>query len=400
MKKAALLIILACTVFVLPASTQAEEDIYPLVGVACGEAFGSGTIIAPKGYILTNYHVLEGASYADDGELYCTIEVIEDVGQWTVPRYIARAINGNYEADWALLKIEYNAEGYELPAGITFPYYSTHPNNYVIYTTDKVYAEGFPVTGNFTYNITEGIISGFYGDWYYKISSEIDQGNSGGALIDEYGYLIGIPTYAVTNIETQGYALRIDMLQWVLETSPDISEQTRLDLDEFIYGYIETDEDLPDEYISTETNPEESTDSVVEREMDLVISVDSNLSNRLKGMILLQVEENGEAWYVYPDDLNKYYLGRPADAFDIMRGLGLGIAHNTLQGYLNSTFPSRLSGKILLDVEANGEAYYVYPDDLKGYYLGRPDDAFSIMRELGLGIANTDLRKIQVGFIN
>ena len=87
-----------------------------------------------------------------------------------------------------------------------------------------------------------------------------------------------------------------------------------------------------------------------------------NLSNRLKGLILLQVEENGEAWYVYPDDINKYYLGRPADAFDIMRGLGLGISHNTLQGYLNYGFPSRLSGKILLDVEANGEAYYVYPN--------------------------------------
>ncbi len=53
----------------------------------------------------------------------------------------------------------------------------------------------------------------------------------------------------------------------------------------------------------------------------------------------------------------------------------------------------------MLDVERNGEAYYVNPDDLKGYYLNRPADAFRVMRELGLGITNDDIRKIGVGGI-
>ncbi|MBU4347586.1 hypothetical protein L6249_00105, partial [Candidatus Parcubacteria bacterium] len=61
--------------------------------------------------------------------------------------------------------------------------------------------------------------------------------------------------------------------------------------------------------------------------------------------------------------------------------------------------PSRLSGKIMLDVEQNGEAYYINPKNLKGYFLNRPADAFSIMRELGLGITNSDVRKIDVGEI-
>ena len=78
-----------------------------------------------------------------------------------------------------------------------------------------------------------------------------------------------------------------------------------------------------------------------------------------------------------------------------MRYLGLGIKHNELSNYLNSSFPARLSGIILLDVEQNGEAYYVYPEDLKGYYLGRPKDAFDIMRNLGLGITFNDLVKIE-----
>lgn len=114
----------------------------------------------------------------------------------------------------------------------------------------------------------------------------------------------------------------------------------------------------------------------------------------VKGKILLQVEENGEAWYVNPDDHKRYFLGRPADAFVIMRQQGLGIKHSELATYINSSFPARLSGKIMLDVEANGEAYYVFPDDLKGYYLGRPADAFSVMRNLGLGITNDDLNTI------
>jgi len=54
---------------------------------------------------------------------------------------------------------------------------------------------------------------------------------------------------------------------------------------------------------------------------------------------------------------------------------------------------NRLSGKILLDVERNGEAWYVYPVDNHRYYLGRPNDAFNIMRNLGLGISNENLEK-------
>ncbi|MBD3251764.1 DUF1566 domain-containing protein, partial [Candidatus Uhrbacteria bacterium] len=121
----------------------------------------------------------------------------------------------------------------------------------------------------------------------------------------------------------------------------------------------------------------------------------ANLSQTLSGRILLQVEENGEAWYVYPDDQNRYFLGRPADAFNIMRSLGLGIAHNELVGYQNGYFPSRLAGQILLDVEQNGEAYYINPIDMNDYYLGRPADAFNVMRELGLGISNADLGTLQ-----
>jgi hypothetical protein len=57
----------------------------------------------------------------------------------------------------------------------------------------------------------------------------------------------------------------------------------------------------------------------------------------------------------------------------------------------------RLAGWILLQVESRGEAYYVYPGDLMRYYLGRPADAFRIMSDLGLGITNANLEKIEAG---
>jgi len=82
-----------------------------------------------------------------------------------------------------------------------------------------------------------------------------------------------------------------------------------------------------------------------------------------------------------------------------MKTLGLGISNNDLNKYLNNNinkFPTRLSGKILLAVEKNGEAYYINPDNLRGYYLGRPSDALKLMRELALGITNTNLNTIPV----
>src|SRR4030042_2758509 len=128
----------------------------------------------------------------------------------------------------------------------------------------------------------------------------------------------------------------------------------------------------------------------------------AGLAVDLSGRILLNVEAKGEAWYVNPTDAKRYYLGRPADAFAIMRQLGLGISEIDFQKIAQSgmnvggdmNLAKRLSGRIILQTEKNGEAWYIYPLDLKKYYLGRPDDAFRIMRELSLGINSENLAKI------
>ena len=122
--------------------------------------------------------------------------------------------------------------------------------------------------------------------------------------------------------------------------------------------------------------------------------IDRVFSKKLAGRILLQVESKGEGWYVNPADNKRYFLGKPADAFNVMKELGLGVSNkdfNNFKGYA----PKRLSGQILLKVEDSGKAYYVNPIDLKIHYLGKPSDAFSVMRNLGLGVSNIDIKKIE-----
>jgi hypothetical protein len=113
------------------------------------------------------------------------------------------------------------------------------------------------------------------------------------------------------------------------------------------------------------------------------------------GYIVIQVEQHGEAWYVFPTTGQRYYLGRPADAFKVMRSLALGVPHSLIAD--TAVFPERFAGLILLDVQQNGEAYYINPKDRQKRYLGRPADAFRIMRELGQGITDAELKYIPEG---
>ncbi|MCD4694484.1 hypothetical protein K8R62_03960 [bacterium] len=125
-----------------------------------------------------------------------------------------------------------------------------------------------------------------------------------------------------------------------------------------------------------------------------IVPVENNdLYERLKGSIVLKVEENGEAYYINPKNENYYYLGRPDDAFRVMQERGLGISEKDFNSF-NGCAPENLAGVILLRVEANGEAYYVNPEDRKIYYLGRPSDAFDIMRNLGKGISSDDFNRL------
>lgn len=192
--------------------------------------------------------------------------------------------------------------------------------------------------------------------------------------------------------------------------------------------------------------------------ISLLSPIPTNAASSHAGKIYLQVEQNGEAWYVNPVDGNRYYLGRPADAFNLMRTLGLGISEKNIneipigllttsdidtdqdglsndlesaigtsiwsgdsdndefadkteiekwfnplgKGILkkNNALANKLSGRIILQSEKHGEAWYVNPKDKKRYFLGRPQNAFEIMYNLGIGITNSGLAKIPTKYVS
>lgn len=117
-------------------------------------------------------------------------------------------------------------------------------------------------------------------------------------------------------------------------------------------------------------------------------------SNNLKGRILLQVESRGEAWYVNPKDGKRYYMANGNEAFRIMKTLGIGMSNKDAEKMKkDANFRKQLIGKILLQVESHGEAYYISFDG-RYNYLKDGAAAYQIMRKLGLGITNSNLNKI------
>lgn len=126
------------------------------------------------------------------------------------------------------------------------------------------------------------------------------------------------------------------------------------------------------------------------------------VADHLRGRILLDVERGGEAWYVAPLPAERHFLGRPDDAFRIMTALGLGVSDRDLARIPRESdafagdvaLRERLAGRILLQVESAGEAWYVHPVDKKRYSLGRPAEAFDVMRRTSLGATTADIAAV------
>lgn len=145
-------------------------------------------------------------------------------------------------------------------------------------------------------------------------------------------------------------------------------------------------------------------------------SSSSSLNNQFNGYIMLNVDDAGKAYYISPISKKAYYLAIPKISFQIMRGSGVGISNDDLKkipvadgcpDYMpdcddsskhDSNFTNQQKGKIFLQVQENGEAWYVYPSDSKRYFLGTPENAYEIMKDLGWGINNADFEKLELAY--
>lgn len=118
--------------------------------------------------------------------------------------------------------------------------------------------------------------------------------------------------------------------------------------------------------------------------------------DNLKGKILLQVESHGEAWYINPKDGKRYYMANGGEALKIMKKFGVGMNNKDVEKMKkDANFRKKFMGKILLQVESHGEAYYISFDG-RYNYLKDGESALAVMKKLGLGISNANLEKIAV----
>jgi len=118
----------------------------------------------------------------------------------------------------------------------------------------------------------------------------------------------------------------------------------------------------------------------------------------VRGRILIDVDQRGEAWYVHPISFQRYYLHTPENALAVMRALSLGISDANLMRIPEPGARwdiaydlKHVAGRILLRVENGGEAWYVDPVSMRRHRLGSPEDAMKVMVSLGLGITHKNL---------
>jgi serine protease Do len=166
------------------------------------KSLGSGVIVSPEGYILTNAHVVDGAK-----EVTVTLADKREMK--------GRVVGSDPRADVAVVKIE----------GSNFPTLMLGDSDKVE-VGDIVLAVGDPFGIGET--VTNGIVSamGRSGlgieevENFIQTDAPINPGNSGGALVDDEGHLIGINTAIVGNSggsQGIGFAVPINMARHDLD---------------------------------------------------------------------------------------------------------------------------------------------------------------------------------------
>ncbi|MGD8455510.1 MAG: serine protease [Anaerolineales bacterium] len=159
---------------------------------------GSGSIITPDGFILTNAHVVLPDKYFPVDALGVSITERED--QAPVLTYYAEVVQAEESLDIAVIRITRDIDGNPVdPANLDLPYVAMGDAD-ELHLGDSITILGYPGIGGETVTLTRGEVSGFTSEQgrgdraFIKTSATIAGGNSGGLAADGEGKLIGIPT--------------------------------------------------------------------------------------------------------------------------------------------------------------------------------------------------------------
>lgn len=173
------------------------------------KASGSGIMISENGVIATNYHVIEGAK-----EIYASISDGKKVKNYKV-----NVLASDKNNDLALLQV---LDDSFIPLA-PIPYSISYQ---VLDVGTSIFTMGYPMAQFLgqEVKVTDGIINsktGYQGDIVtYQISAPIQPGNSGGALFDKKGHLIGITNAGVMDANNVGYAIKSVYLCNLIDSAP------------------------------------------------------------------------------------------------------------------------------------------------------------------------------------
>lgn len=173
---------------------------------------GSGSIIDPRGYILTNFHVVghtrpgngvPGTFFNPQNEV--RIALADHPRMAARDRYIGRVVRADTRLDLALIRIISDADGNPLPRGHRFTAIRLADTSR-LRPGSRLYAFGFPLNVR-TINVTSGEMSGFQMNSrdevaWIRTDAEFNPGNSGGMLLDRRGHLVAVPTSVVSGTGT------------------------------------------------------------------------------------------------------------------------------------------------------------------------------------------------------
>lgn len=322
---------------------------------------------------------------------------------------------------------------------------ATYPAMYLKETGDKIQNKKWDELAQFWYADKKIILARSSSMIVEVVFAESLNGSDVSAVMDKmYNVIKGTENGGSVNFAGNGVSIVINTdilkpssaLTTIAQSTPAVLTDTK-----------------PTPKTETKTEVETSAPISVERQLSSYKIIDNALYERLKGKIILKVQGKGEAYYVSPSDKMAYYLGRPTDAFRVMRERGVGINNVDIakilpgamqviatdvdgdglsdlyegtigtdkgakdtdsdgysdfdeinNGYdplvkikklnFDKVFSNRQKGKILLQVQSKGEAWYVDTKNTKRYFMGRPADAFQVMRRLGVGVTDADFVKL------
>lgn len=178
---------------------------------------GSGSVVDSRGYILTNFHMVE------DGDTLVVGVNTEDQNEPPEIAYLAELVDWDADLDLALLRVVSLEDGRPLPTSLNLPAVPIGDSD-TLRIGDGIIILGFPEVGGATVTLTRGTVAGFHDDdlgherGWIKADAEIGPGNSGGVAINEAGELIGVPTFVSAEARTLGRigGLRPINLAWPL----------------------------------------------------------------------------------------------------------------------------------------------------------------------------------------